>query len=176
MYFKPQMDSPPILATLNPFTFQNRPLRSTSLRRAATSCPEDGLILALLSGAPEERLTVSLSPPPDSSDVTWHNEAPPFQAMLNESEPTWGWEDEQGFSALRHSGRTVVSPVFPCPIPPTSTQCGYHLLHRLVISALAIAGGGGYSPIKVPCDHLLLLHQPEEPYGLSRQREDTQTL
>uniref|UniRef100_A0A8C0HJA4 Netrin 4 n=1 Tax=Buteo japonicus TaxID=224669 RepID=A0A8C0HJA4_9AVES len=44
-------------------------------------------------------------PPPDSSDVTWHNEAPPFQAMLNESEPAWGWEDEQGFSALRHSGK-----------------------------------------------------------------------
>ncbi|NXB75002.1 NET4 protein, partial [Donacobius atricapilla] len=40
-----------------------------------------------------------------SSDVTWHNEAPPFQAVLNESEPTWGWEDEQGFSALRHSGK-----------------------------------------------------------------------
>ncbi|XP_074913908.1 netrin-4 isoform X3 [Buteo buteo] len=39
------------------------------------------------------------------SDVTWHNEAPPFQAMLNESEPAWGWEDEQGFSALRHSGK-----------------------------------------------------------------------
>ncbi|NXU60155.1 NET4 protein, partial [Horornis vulcanius] len=40
-----------------------------------------------------------------SSDVTWHNEATPFQAVLNESEPTWGWEDEQGFSALRHSGK-----------------------------------------------------------------------
>ncbi|XP_065685295.1 netrin-4 isoform X2 [Patagioenas fasciata] len=40
-----------------------------------------------------------------SSDVTWHHEAPPFQAVLNESEPTWGWEDEQGFSALRHSGK-----------------------------------------------------------------------
>uniref|UniRef100_A0A8C5TVE4 Netrin-4 n=1 Tax=Malurus cyaneus samueli TaxID=2593467 RepID=A0A8C5TVE4_9PASS len=40
-----------------------------------------------------------------SSDVTWHNEAPPFQAVLNESEPTWSWEDEQGFSALRHSGK-----------------------------------------------------------------------
>ncbi|KAK4830393.1 hypothetical protein QYF61_010904 [Mycteria americana] len=40
-----------------------------------------------------------------SSDVTWHHEAPPFQAVLNESEPAWGWEDEQGFSALRHSGK-----------------------------------------------------------------------
>ncbi|XP_027650044.1 netrin-4 isoform X7 [Falco peregrinus] len=40
-----------------------------------------------------------------SSDVTWHNEAPPFQAVINESHPTWGWEDEQGFSALRHSGK-----------------------------------------------------------------------
>ncbi|XP_069629626.1 netrin-4 isoform X5 [Haliaeetus albicilla] len=39
------------------------------------------------------------------SDMTWHNEAPPFQAILNESEPAWGWEDEQGFSALRHSGK-----------------------------------------------------------------------
>ncbi|KFQ11174.1 Netrin-4, partial [Haliaeetus albicilla] len=35
----------------------------------------------------------------------WHNEAPPFQAILNESEPAWGWEDEQGFSALRRSGK-----------------------------------------------------------------------
>ncbi|NWQ83039.1 NET4 protein, partial [Columbina picui] len=40
-----------------------------------------------------------------SSDMTWHHEAPPFQAVLNESEPSWGWEDEQGFSALRHSGK-----------------------------------------------------------------------
>ncbi|KAM6306986.1 netrin-4-like [Podargus strigoides] len=40
-----------------------------------------------------------------SWDVTWHHEAPPFQAVLNDSEPTWGWEDEQGFSALRHSGK-----------------------------------------------------------------------
>ncbi|XP_009579806.1 PREDICTED: netrin-4-like, partial [Fulmarus glacialis] len=39
------------------------------------------------------------------SDVTWHHEVPPFQAVLNESEPAWGWEDEQGFSALRHSGK-----------------------------------------------------------------------
>ncbi|XP_067998888.1 netrin-4 isoform X2 [Melanerpes formicivorus] len=38
-----------------------------------------------------------------SSDMTWHNAAPPFQAVVNESEPAWGWEDEQGFSALRHS-------------------------------------------------------------------------
>ncbi|KFP43104.1 Netrin-4, partial [Chlamydotis macqueenii] len=40
-----------------------------------------------------------------SSDMTWHHEVPPFQAVLNDSEPTWGWEDEQGFSALRHSGK-----------------------------------------------------------------------
>ncbi|NXP75678.1 NET4 protein, partial [Ramphastos sulfuratus] len=40
-----------------------------------------------------------------SSDLTWHNAAPPLQAVLNESEPAWGWEEEQGFSALRHSGK-----------------------------------------------------------------------
>ncbi|XP_064011021.1 netrin-4 isoform X2 [Pogoniulus pusillus] len=46
-----------------------------------------------------------------SSDLTWHNAAPSLQAVLNESEPAWGWEeeqgweDEQGFSALRHSGK-----------------------------------------------------------------------
>lgn len=49
--------------------------------------------------------------------MTWHKEAPPFQAMLNESEPTWGWEDEQGFSALRHSGRTAALHVFHLPNP-----------------------------------------------------------
>ncbi|NWX88532.1 NET4 protein, partial [Nothoprocta pentlandii] len=40
-----------------------------------------------------------------SADVEWHHEAPPFQAVLNDSGPAWGWEDEQGFSALRHSGK-----------------------------------------------------------------------
>jgi hypothetical protein len=29
--------------------------------------------------------------------------------MHNKSEPTWDWEDEQGFSALRHSGETNVT-------------------------------------------------------------------
>ncbi|KFV81086.1 Netrin-4, partial [Struthio camelus australis] len=38
-------------------------------------------------------------------NVDWHHEVPPFQPVLNDSEPAWGWEDEQGFSALRHSGK-----------------------------------------------------------------------
>ncbi|KFR15092.1 Netrin-4, partial [Opisthocomus hoazin] len=40
-----------------------------------------------------------------SSDMTWHHEVPPFQPVLNQSEPVWSWEEEQGFSALRHSGK-----------------------------------------------------------------------
>uniref|UniRef100_A0A8C8SXG5 Netrin-4 n=1 Tax=Pelusios castaneus TaxID=367368 RepID=A0A8C8SXG5_9SAUR len=38
-------------------------------------------------------------------DIVWHHEIPDFLSVLNESEPAWGWEDEQGFSALRHSGK-----------------------------------------------------------------------
>ncbi|XP_052523348.1 netrin-4 isoform X2 [Tympanuchus pallidicinctus] len=40
-----------------------------------------------------------------SADASWQQEVLPFQPALNESKPAWGWEDEQGFSALRHSGK-----------------------------------------------------------------------
>ncbi|KAM7179712.1 netrin-4 isoform 5-T6 [Macrochelys suwanniensis] len=40
-----------------------------------------------------------------SADIVWHHEIPDFRSVFNESEPAWGWEDEQGFSALRHSGK-----------------------------------------------------------------------
>ncbi|XP_025038005.1 netrin-4 isoform X3 [Pelodiscus sinensis] len=40
-----------------------------------------------------------------SADIVWHHEISDFRSVFNESEPTWGWEDEQGFSALRHSGK-----------------------------------------------------------------------
>ncbi|XP_019370603.1 PREDICTED: netrin-4 [Gavialis gangeticus] len=40
-----------------------------------------------------------------SADIYWHHEIPDFHSVFNESEPRWGWEDEQGFSALRHSGK-----------------------------------------------------------------------
>ncbi|XP_066490239.1 netrin-4 isoform X2 [Tiliqua scincoides] len=37
-----------------------------------------------------------------SADRDWFQEIPSFSAY-NESETAWGWEDEQGYSALRHS-------------------------------------------------------------------------
>ncbi|XP_050791374.1 netrin-4 isoform X2 [Gopherus flavomarginatus] len=40
-----------------------------------------------------------------SGDIVWHHEIPDFRSVFNKSEPAWGWEDEQGFSALRHSGK-----------------------------------------------------------------------
>ncbi|XP_032654514.1 netrin-4 isoform X2 [Chelonoidis abingdonii] len=40
-----------------------------------------------------------------SGDIVWHHEIPDFHSVFNKSEPAWGWEDEQGFSALRHSGK-----------------------------------------------------------------------
>ncbi|XP_069085192.1 netrin-4 [Pleurodeles waltl] len=39
------------------------------------------------------------------ADIDWYREIPDFHPVFNESEPTWDWEDEQGFSALRHSGK-----------------------------------------------------------------------
>lgn len=42
-----------------------------------------------------------------STDIDWYHEIPDFHSTRNKSEPTWEWEDEQGFSALRHSGETV---------------------------------------------------------------------
>lgn len=63
-------------------------------------------------------LTLFLSP--SSADASWQQEVLPFQPALNESKPAWGWEDEQGFSALRHSGRTTAPRAPTCShIPPT---------------------------------------------------------
>ena len=47
-----------------------------------------------------------------STDIDWYQEIPDFHSMQNKSEPTWEWEDEQGFSALRHSGETIVTTYF----------------------------------------------------------------
>lgn len=44
-----------------------------------------------------------------STDIDWYHEIPDFHSMYNKSEPTWEWEDEQGFSALRHSGKTDIT-------------------------------------------------------------------
>ncbi|XP_036155802.1 netrin-4 isoform X5 [Myotis myotis] len=40
-----------------------------------------------------------------STDIDWYHEIPDFHSTNNKSESTWEWEDEQGFSALRHSGK-----------------------------------------------------------------------
>lgn len=40
-----------------------------------------------------------------NTDIDWYHDIPDFHSMHNKSEPKWEWEDEQGFSALRHSGK-----------------------------------------------------------------------
>lgn len=42
-----------------------------------------------------------------NTDIDWYHDIPDFHSMHNKSEPKWEWEDEQGFSALRHSGETI---------------------------------------------------------------------
>nr|XP_034983980.1 netrin-4 isoform X3 [Zootoca vivipara] len=41
----------------------------------------------------------------NSANIDWYHENPGFYSPYNKSEPAWGWEDEQGYSALRHSGK-----------------------------------------------------------------------
>lgn len=41
-----------------------------------------------------------------NAELDWYHEVPAFHSLHNKSEPSWEWEDEQGFSALRHSGET----------------------------------------------------------------------
>lgn len=49
-----------------------------------------------------------------SADADWYHELPALPSPHNKSEPTWDWGDEQGFSALRHSGETYISAaIFP---------------------------------------------------------------
>lgn len=39
-----------------------------------------------------------------SMEIDWYREIPEYLSVFNESGQAWEWEDEQGFSALRHSG------------------------------------------------------------------------
>nr|XP_033809333.1 netrin-4 isoform X1 [Geotrypetes seraphini] len=40
-----------------------------------------------------------------TGDTGWYREIPDFHSVSNATKSTWDWEDEQGFSALRHSGK-----------------------------------------------------------------------
>lgn len=39
-----------------------------------------------------------------SMEKDWYREIPEYLSVFNETGQAWEWEDEQGFSALRHSG------------------------------------------------------------------------
>ncbi|KAG8137980.1 hypothetical protein E2320_003913, partial [Naja naja] len=40
-----------------------------------------------------------------NADIEWYHEIPGLYAVHNKSEVAWEWEEEQGYSALRHSGK-----------------------------------------------------------------------
>lgn len=131
--FKPKMDSRPSLATLNQLIFQSCPFQlcmfnNETCGRAALQGWAVSYECFLPVAGGWLTLFLSLS----SADVSWQQEVLPFQPALNESKPAWGWEDEQGFSALRHSGRTT-APRAPTSLPLTcpTLACSILLWHQL---------------------------------------------
>ncbi|KAM3832592.1 netrin-4 isoform 3-T3 [Vipera latastei] len=40
-----------------------------------------------------------------NADIEWYHEIPGLYSAHNKSEAAWQWEEEQGYSALRHSGK-----------------------------------------------------------------------
>lgn len=42
-------------------------------------------------------------------EIDWYREIPEYLSVFNESGQAWEWEDEQGFSALRHSGEKTAA-------------------------------------------------------------------
>ncbi|XP_066866018.1 netrin-4 isoform X4 [Kogia breviceps] len=87
-----------------------------------------------------------------STDIDWHHEIPNFHSMHNKSEPTWEWEDEQGFSALRHSGKCECKEQV---LRNSKAFCGMKYSYVLKIKILSAHDKGSHAEVNVKIKKVL---------------------
>ncbi|XP_076967790.1 netrin-4 isoform X2 [Tamandua tetradactyla] len=86
-----------------------------------------------------------------STDVDWY-ETPDFHSMHNNSEPSWEWEDEQGFSALRHSGKCECKEQV---LGNPRAFCGMKYSYVLKIKILSAHDKGSHAEVNVKIKKVL---------------------
>ncbi|XP_055432926.1 netrin-4 isoform X6 [Bubalus kerabau] len=91
-----------------------------------------------------------------STDIDWYHEVPDFHSMQNKSEPTWDWKDEQGFSALRHSGGTRGKCECKEQVLGNSKAfCGMKYSYVLKIKILSAHDKGSHAEVNVKIKKIL---------------------
>uniref|UniRef100_A0A8D0HGV7 Netrin-4 n=1 Tax=Sphenodon punctatus TaxID=8508 RepID=A0A8D0HGV7_SPHPU len=81
-----------------------------------------------------------------STDIDWNHNIPDFYSVFNESEPAWGWEDEQGFSALQHSGKCECKEQF---LGNSKVFCGMKYTYVLKTKILSAHDKGSHAEVNV---------------------------
>ncbi|XP_072511722.1 netrin-4 isoform X3 [Notamacropus eugenii] len=87
-----------------------------------------------------------------SADIDWHHELPDFYPAFNQSEPAWEWEDEQGFSALRHSGKCECKEQ---SLGNSKIFCGMKYSYVLKIKILSAHDKGSHAEVNVKIKKVL---------------------
>uniref|UniRef100_A0A8C0NCN7 Netrin-4 n=1 Tax=Canis lupus familiaris TaxID=9615 RepID=A0A8C0NCN7_CANLF len=86
------------------------------------------------------------------ADIDWYHEIPDFHSTHNKSEPTWEWEDEQGFSALRHSGKCECKEQV---LGNSKAFCGMKYSYVLKIKILSAHDKGSHAEVNVKIKKVL---------------------
>ncbi|XP_038612285.1 netrin-4 isoform X2 [Tachyglossus aculeatus] len=86
-----------------------------------------------------------------SADIDWY-EIPDFHSVFNESEATREWEDEQGFSALRHSGKCECKEQV---LGNPKVFCGMKYSYVLKIKILSAHDKGSHAEVNVKIKKVL---------------------
>ncbi|XP_036615819.1 netrin-4 isoform X2 [Trichosurus vulpecula] len=87
-----------------------------------------------------------------SADIDWYHELPDFYPVFNQSEPAWEWEDEQGFSALRHSGKCECKEQ---SLGNPKIFCGMKYSYVLKIKILSAHDKGSHAEVNVKIKKVL---------------------
>ncbi|XP_036155799.1 netrin-4 isoform X2 [Myotis myotis] len=87
-----------------------------------------------------------------STDIDWYHEIPDFHSTNNKSESTWEWEDEQGFSALRHSGKCECKEQV---LGNSKAFCGMKYSYVLKIKILSAHDKGSHAEVSVKIKKVL---------------------
>ncbi|XP_035875329.1 netrin-4 isoform X2 [Phyllostomus discolor] len=87
-----------------------------------------------------------------STDIDWYHEIPDFYSTQNKSEPTWEWEDEQGFSALRHSGKCECKEQV---LGNSKAFCGMKYTYVLRVKILSAHDKGSHAEVNVKIKKVL---------------------
>lgn len=88
----------------------------------------------------------------NNMEIDWYREIPEYLSVFNESGQAWEWEDEQGFSALRHSGKCECKEQ---TLGKPKVFCGMKYSYVLKIKILSAHDRGSHAEVNVKIKKVL---------------------